>query len=151
MAEIDMTAPTVALEVGAYGVQRNGRSVGPFEFKDRKAPRSSYFSAPCGEIWMCDGSWTSIPNGKDIIRIISAPDSVEPDATQKAGVVVDIVCETVRVLHRGGVVFVEIAKDLDGGDAGIATVHDGTSVVKMTPAAAIAIARAILRMAGESK
>jgi hypothetical protein len=155
MAEIDMTAPTVAPVEGEYGVDREGTTWGPFVAR---------FSIGCyypfgidphepGMAWTADGKFlrNGGPDHRDIIAIISEPDSVEPDATQETGVVVEVIHETVRVTHHDGAAFVEIAKGPEDGEAGTFTVHDSESFVQMPPAAAIAIARAILRMAGESK
>jgi hypothetical protein len=144
MAEIDMTAPTVAPAEGDYGIQRNGRSVGPFKRKGGGPQSVVCFSAPCGDLWMDDGSWTSIPNFRDIIAIIPAPDSVEPDAITT----VHTVERRATINEVGGGQFV--VSQADGvWPFGIST-SDGIGFSASKPAA-IAIARAILRMAGESK
>jgi hypothetical protein len=157
MAEIDMTAPTVAPVAGEYGVDRQGAAHGPFVPREG-GHGSGWYPLGIdphivGLTWTAGGAYYAdkAPNALDIIAIISAPDSVEPDATQETGVVVEVIHETVRVTHHDGAAFVEIAKGPEDGEAGTFTVHDSESFVQMTPAAAVAIARAILRMAGESK
>jgi hypothetical protein len=155
MAETDMDVPTVAPVVGSCGVDREGATWGPFV--PHKSVSGSYpFGLDPhepGMVWTAGGRYLSLgkPDNYDIIAIIPAPDSVEPDATQETGVVVEVIHETVRVTHHDGAAFVEIAKGPEDGEAGTFTVHDSESFVQMPPAAAIAIARAILRMAGESK
>jgi hypothetical protein len=151
MIEIDWNAPTVAPKVGEYGIQRNGRSVGPFKRKGGGRLSVVCFSAPCGDFWMDDGSWTSIPNGRDIIAIVPAPDSVEPDATQERGVVVTPISYEIKA---------PATAEMGASDYRVYLEHDGVFRVcgsvrehgfSASKPAAVAIARAILRMAGESK
>jgi hypothetical protein len=151
MAEIDMTAPTVAPVEGKYGMLRNGDRVGPFKFTDMTPPRFSYFSDPCGMAWTRNGSWSDDPHWLDLIAIIPAPDIVEPDATQETGVVVESLGYEIRAPKTRSIhaVSYRIFAD-DDGDIYIQDLRQKREL-DMSPAAAVAIARAILRMAGESK
>jgi hypothetical protein len=154
MAEIDMTVPTVAPKVGGLYGDRMGHKRGPIT-QDLDSDDYPFEDAKAHSGWDRNGRYYTGEGAdlheRDLIAIISEPDSVEPDATQETGVVVEMIHETVRVTHHDGAAFVEIAKGPEDGEAGTFTVHDSESFVQMPPAAAIAIARAILRMAGESK
>jgi hypothetical protein len=151
MAEIDWNAPTVAPVEGEYGKDRRGETFGPLEFVGHHAG-GEYFKVPCGKAWMCNGSWTDIPHACDLIAIIPAPDSVEPDATQKAGAVVLSVVTRCRVTRFATESMPRATYHVIMRDDGDFTIKDDDhKVLDASPAAAVAIARAILRMAGENK
>jgi hypothetical protein len=146
MAEINVTAPTVAPVVGKYGVLRNGSCVGPMlhaECPGGVIARSHSY----GHVsWPFGGSfrYSQIPHALDLIAIIPAPDSVEPDAITT----VHTVERRATINEVGGGQFV--VSQADGvWPFGIST-GDGIGFSASKPAA-VAIAHAILRMAGESK
>jgi hypothetical protein len=153
MAEIDWNAPTVAPKAEIFEIYRTRRGYELSVSCDNPQGSVPFFGDGVYRWYYPDGSvrGDGIPHADDLVSIIPAPGSVEPDATQETGVVVEMIHETVRVTHHDGAAFVEIAKGPEDGEAGTFTVHDSESFVQMPPAAAIAIARAILRMAGESK
>jgi hypothetical protein len=149
MAEIDMTAPTVAPVEGKYGVLRNGSCVGPMlhaECPGGVIARSHSY----GHVsWPFGGSfrYSQIPHALDLIAIISAPNSVEPDATQETGVVERATRFTITA--EGATVNVDVDSE---GIFGIEHADEsGDAFMACSAPLAVAIARAILRMAGESK
>jgi hypothetical protein len=153
MAEIDMTVPTVAPKVGGLYGDRMGHKRGPIT-RDLKINGYPFQDALSQTGWTGNGRYYAGKWGchkRDLITIISEPDSVEPDATQETGVVVATVsCEikSPATKDMGASEYrVDIERDGVFRVYGSAREH-GFSASKP---AAIAIARAILRMAGESK
>lgn len=146
MAEIDMTAPTVAPVVGEYAKDRRGVACGPIKW----SPLNGRFSFTDGvnKSWDESGRYCGRGHHKfDLIAITPAPDSVEPDATQETGVVERA---TVVTFTEGGDEYQLTDDGPDGFD--ITTDHGGVLyTASMSRHAAVAIARAILRMAGDSK
>jgi hypothetical protein len=151
MAKIDWNALTVAPVVGAYGMTRCGTKCGPFSksgdepypFKDDMD--DGFHSLGSG--WAACGAY--LLNGEkrrlDIIAIIPAPDSVEPDATQETGVV-EVEATRITLSHH----LRKFSVSKLGNEFSIENEITGTLTSFDSPLA-VAIARAILRMAGESK
>jgi hypothetical protein len=149
MAEIDMTEPTVAPVEGDYGVDRGGVTRGPFVTRDSIGGYYPFGLDPheSGMGWTDIGKYYNggMPDHRDIIAIIPAPDSVEPDATRETGVVV---VETTRTTISHHLRKFSVSKL--GNEFSIENEITGTLTSFDSPLA-VAIARAILRMAGESK
>jgi hypothetical protein len=142
MAEIDMTAPTVEPKVGEYAKDRRGVTHGPF-YRDYSGVNAVVTCKNTGMRWARNGASCGKPVWTDLVAIIPAPDIVEPDATQEAGVVEVIAC--IAFTHDG-----EEYQLTDEEAAGFNIRTEGGTATMSKPAA-IAIARAILRMAGEIK
>lgn len=148
MAEIDWNAPTVAPRVGEYAEDRRGTRCGPI----KRSPLNGRFSFTDGvnKSWDESGRYCGRGHHKfDLIAIIPAPDSVEPDSAEPDAVTtVHTVERRATINEVGGGRFV--VSQADGvWPFGIST-GDGIGFSASKPAA-VAIARAILRMAGESK
>jgi hypothetical protein len=157
MAEIDMTAPTVAPVVGEYAKDRRGVACGPIKW----SPLNGRFSFTDGvnKSWDESGRYCGRGHHKfDLIAIISAPDSVEPDA-QRADPIAHLF-EDVPASRRfvGGEVIPGILLLIPESKVVISVGKVlGTDVCKhITPADARNLAAAILAAAdaletGESK
>jgi hypothetical protein len=154
MAEIDWNAPTVAPKAGAFKVYRTRGGSELSVSCDNPQGSVPFFGDGTYRWYYPDGSvrGDGIPHADDLIAIIPAPDSVEPDATQESGVVVvESLGYEIRAPETEEMNETTYSVTRDLWATFTIKDHEDGGKIDASPAAAIAIARAILRMAGESK
>ena len=144
--EIDMEAPTVAPVVGGVYADRGGREHGPM----RENGAGEYAFRFEGCTWTSSGKyfWDHAPHARDLIRVISEPGQTTPPAD------VTVVSWTSARIEAAE------TETMDAGTYSVGIDDDGDVFIRdliedryweMSTPAAVAMARAILRMTGEGE